>query len=176
MMYNAKSAQASRWGQFNRSEGAIFERYIGISCELYRREGVADIQKTPEPFVVTKELEQGRFVGHYARKAQPDFQGCLKGGRNVVFDAKATVTDKIQISVLTDEQRKILIQRADLGAVSGVMMSFSFKRFAFVPIDVFLRAKELNGHKHWTADEASKHGKEIRFTGSRLLFMDGDLT
>lgn len=171
-MYNAQSAQASRRGRANRDEGAIFERIISASCEYYRTAGFADIEKTPEPFRITRQLEQGKFIGHFAKKAQPDFQGCIKGGQSIVFDAKATSTDKIPTSALTDVQREILLRRDLLGAISGVLMCYGFKAFAFVPIQTFLNAKKLNGHQHWTADEACQYGSKVEYKGGRLRILN----
>lgn len=172
-MYNAQSAQASRRGRANRDEGAIFERIISASCEYYRTAGLADIEKTPEPFRITRQLEQGKFIGHFAKKAQPDFQGCIKGGQSIVFDAKATSTDKIPTSALTDVQRETLLRHDLLGAISGVLMCYGFKTFAFVPIQTFLNAKKLNGHQHWTVHDAALHGETVRHTGTILDFLGG---
>lgn len=176
-MYNAKSAAASLRGRQNRAEGEAFEQLIIRSCEYYRDKGIAFIEKTPEPFKVTRSLGSGRFEGHFAKQAQPDFKGtvlvmlpghCEFYGRCIVFDAKATNTDKIPIAALSDEQRRALITHKALGAIAEVYMSFSFKKFYRLPIDVFLNAKEYNGHLYWTADEIERIYNPIEFKGGIL--------
>lgn len=177
-MYNAKNAAASLRGRQNRAEGEAFEQLIIRSCEYYRDKGIAFIEKTPEPFKVTRSLGNGRFEGHFAKQAQPDFKGTRRAyinayiarqyGVSVVFDAKATSTDRIPISALSDEQRDALLLHKRLGAESGVLMSFGFKRFYRLPIDVFLNAKDYNGHLYWTADEIERIYNPIEFKGGIL--------
>lgn len=171
--YNRKSAQASYRGRMNRKEGGEFEKMIEAACEYYCDKGLADIEKTPEPFAITKSLGKGKFEGHFLHKAQPDFKGTIRGGKSIVFDAKSTITDRIAVSVLSDEQRKHLLLHKKLGAKSGVMMSFSSRYFFFIPITTFLDAKTLNGHAHWTAHEAALHGEMVRHTGTILDFLGG---
>ena len=171
--YNRKSAQASYRGRMNRKEGGDFEKMIESACDYYRNKGIADIEKTPEPFSITKSLGKGKFEGYFERKAQPDFKGTLKGGKSIVFDAKATSTDRIAVSVLSDEQRKHLLLHKKLGALSGVMLAYSFKHYFFIPIDKFLNAKEINGHAYWTPLEAELGGTYIRHTGTMLDFLEG---
>ena len=172
-MYNAKSARASIRGRANRDEGALLEKMISNSCDYYRERGIADIYKTPEPFKVTRSLQQGQFIGHFASKAQPDYQGVISYGRHIVFDAKATRTDRISVSVLSDKQKEILLRRHKMNALSGVLLCYSFKTFVFMPITTFLEAKKINKHLYWTADEAAAQCKLARFDGKIIYFLGG---
>lgn len=149
------SSKNSLRGAQNRAEGKIFEDYIDKACKFYIDDLTAFIEKTPEPFQVTRDMGNGRFAGHFKGQAQPDYKGTLRGGRAVVFDAKATTTDRIQISALSAEQQICLGIHKNLGAVAGVLCCWSFRDFAFIPYDMFIMAKELNGHKYWTASEAA---------------------
>ncbi|MBO6231789.1 MAG: Holliday junction resolvase RecU [Ruminococcus sp.] len=172
-MNNRKSAQASLRGKMNREEGGNFEQMIEAACNYYRSKGKADIEKTPEPIrQIGKKNERGQFLACYEKKAQPDFKGTLSGGQSIVFDAKSTITDRIAVSVLSEEQRKHLILHDRLGAKSGVMVAYSFKHFFFIPIDKFLNAKEINGHAYWTPLEAELAGTYIRYTGTMLDFLE----
>lgn len=170
-MYNAKSARASIRGRQNRDEGALFEKLISDSCDYYRERGIADIYKTPEPFKVTRALQQGQFIGHFAAKAQPDYQGVTSYGRHIVFDAKATMTDRIAVTALSDKQKEILARRHEMNAISGVLMCYSFKTFVFMPITTFLQAKWLNGHSYWTVEECAVQCKSARFDGKIIYFL-----
>lgn len=172
MQYPHKSALNSLRGQSNRAEGLSFEEIVSRSCEYYRQCGIADIEKTPEPFAITKSLGKGKFEGHFLHKAQPDFKGVLKGGRCIVFDTKETTTDKISISALSETQKETLLSYHALGAVSGVLMAYSFTRFYFLPIDIFLSAKLLNNHQYWTADEACQYGSKVDYNGGRLRILN----
>lgn len=77
----------SQWrGSVNRAQGAYFEKLIGRSFEYYRTIGTAVIEKTPEPFHITGTLPQGRFIGNFAKAAQPDFTLFLRAFRgNLVY-------------------------------------------------------------------------------------------
>ncbi len=170
----ANKYTASLRGRNNRQEGNNFEDMILTACKHYYNKGIADIDKTPEPVrQISKMNERGQFLACYEAKAQPDFKGTLKGGRSIVFDAKATTTEKIAVSVLSDEQRKHLLLHHKLGALSGVMITYSFQRYFFLPIDIFLDAKELNGHAYFTPEEAQRVGEYIRHTGTFLDFLGG---
>lgn len=171
--YNHRSAALSKKNKAARNEGDSFEKMITDACAYYFDREYADIEKTPEPFKVIGRTNSGnKFIGYYERKAQPDFKGTIKGGKSIVFDAKSTITEKIAVSVLSDEQRKHLILHDRLGAKSGVLMCFSFRYFFFVPIKTFLNAKELNGHAHWTVHDAALHGEIVRHTGTILDFLE----
>lgn len=170
--YNQKSAKNALRGAQNKSTGELFEKLIISSCAYYRERKAALIEKTPEPFRITGSVGQGKFTGFFTRQAQPDFKGTLAGGRAIVFDAKATSTEKIPVASLTDEQKDTLLLHDELGAVSGVMMCFGFNRFAFMPIKKFLCAKELNGHAYWTAKECADQNAIIEKRGNLLYFME----
>lgn len=170
--YNRKSIQASLRGRSNRAEGLSFEELVSRSCEFYRKCGIADIEKTPEPIRPIGKVDRyGRFTAVFEKQAQPDYKGVLKGGRCIVFDTKETTTGKISISALSETQKETLLNYNKLGAVSGVLMAYSFTWFYFMPIDIFLSAKLLNNHQYWTADETKKQVEPIRFQGINLDFL-----
>lgn len=106
---------------------------------------------------IIRSIGEGRFTAVFEKQAQPDFKGTLKGGQTICFDAKATQTGQIALSVLSKEQVDSLTEHTLLGAVTGVLMCFSFRTFAFIPFGTFMRAKELNGHKYWTEKEAEPY-------------------
>lgn len=152
--YNKTSAMSSLRGAQNRAEGNAFEKLITTACEYYEEKGIALIEKTPEPFHVTRNLKNGKFEGYFTKKAQPDFKGTIRSGKSIVFDAKATETDRINLSALTDEQVKRLELHRRLGAETAILLCFGFKEFAWIPFEIFMAAKDINGHKHWTIQES----------------------
>lgn len=153
------SAKASIQGRRNKAEGASFEADVIRSCESYEKYRLAFIEKTPEPMKVIGKLSNSVFKAIYEKQAQPDFKGTLCGGRAICFDAKCTCTDKIQITALTDEELRCLTIHRELGAWAGVLMCFiqgKTKTYAMIPLSIFMSAKALNGHKHWTVDDVAK--------------------
>lgn len=169
--YDHKAALRSLRGAQNRAEGNAFEEYIEKSCKHYSDTAVAFIEKTPEPFQITRALPQGKFEGYFSKKAQPDYKGTLRGGKTIVFDAKATSTEKIELSALTTEQQECLSMHMLLGAEAGVLLCYSFRDFAYIPFETFMRAKELNGHKHWTVEESKAFA--VRMKNGYLDFLTG---
>lgn len=115
---------------------------------------------------------RGQFTGYFTKQAQPDFKGTLKDGQAIVFDAKCTSTDKINVSALSAEQEKDLLLHCKLGAWAGVILCYSFKTFVMMPILTFTAAGEHNGHKWWTADEAKEKGYPVKFTGTMIDFLE----
>lgn len=157
MIYDRKAALNAMRGAQNKKSGEIFERMIEEACAVYRSAGIAMIEKTPEPFRVTKRLSDGRFEGHFAAQAQPDFKGTLRGGQSIVFDAKHTDGDRIALSRLSDTQRDDLLCYDSFGAVAGILMGFGTfsQTFAWIPIKIFLDAKNENGHLYWSIKDAA---------------------
>lgn len=153
-------------GARNRAAGLHFEAMIEAACEYYRQNDVAEIEKTPEPMQPTKDLGGGKFVAHYAKKAQPDFKGTLAGGRSVAFEAKHTEKDRMLQSVVNEEQEKRLNRHEKMGAVCFVLVSFDFRLFFRVPWKVWRTMKESYGRKYITPEDVMPY---------RLKYINGVL-
>lgn len=133
MKYNQEAAMRSLRGAQNRKEGEVFEELIEKACSVYKDKHIANIEKTPEPMKILRPMGEGKFLSCFTKSAQPDFKGTLCGGQAICFDAKATSTEKIPISALTQEQVDSLREHEVLNAATGVLLCFSFRTFAFVP-------------------------------------------
>lgn len=159
----AKNPQKVIIGRESKANGAMFEKYIDAACEVYKREGVAAIDKTPEPFKVTKRTQDGKFVGVFVKKAQPDYKGTLKNGRSIIFDAKYTAKDRINQSALTDEQAEALQQHSSLGAFAFILVTAAMSRFSMVPFDIWKNMKKIYGRKYMLIEELEPY--EVFYTG-----------
>ena len=150
----AASAKASEIGKKSRDNGALFEKYIIKSCAEYERRGIAYIQKNPEPMHIIKPYGQnGWFVTNFAKKAQPDFKGVLKGGRTVIFDAKHTDKDRILQTAINEVQAEFLDGYEKLGAICFVLVSIGMENFYRVPWMVWKDMKSMFKHKYMNADD-----------------------
>jgi len=152
----------------NNAQGHFFESYIKSACSYYKDNGIANIDKIPEPFRVKKKHQDGSFTGYFTALAQPDFQGTLKGGRSIVFEAKYTTTDRIKRSVLTDEQMKALETHLVLGAMAAVCVGIQ-DDFFFIPWEIWRDMKQLYKRQYLISEDIKKY--KVRFNGS-VLFMD----
>lgn len=136
----------------NNRIGKDFEDLILAGCEYYRRKGLAEINRIPEHFRVTKTLRNGSFSGVFTGLAQQDFAGTMKGGKSIAFEAKATQSDRIKFSVLSKEQMDKLALHHSLGAITGVCCRVK-NTCAFVPWQKWSNMKQLYGRLYMTEDE-----------------------
>lgn len=138
----------------------------------YAMKGAAVVEKTPEP---TKQLSKmnaaGQFLACYKKKAQPDFKGTLIGGRSVVFEAKHTEAEKIELGALTEEQAERLEKHHNLGAAAFVLVSLSMRDFYRVPWDVWRTMQERYGHKHMKRDQLEPY--RVEYDGGVLKLLEG---
>lgn len=149
--------------RLSNAQGQHFEREILAGCRRYKDLGLAVIDKTPEPFRVMKKNPNGVFTGRFTALAQPDFQGTLKNGRSIVFEAKMTLKDRIQRNVLTDTQMQALEAHEGLGAFAAVCVSIG-NGFYFIPWEAWRDMKDIYGHQYVTPEQIAEY--EVKFDGS----------
>lgn len=144
-----KNLQRSQSGMQSKRAGEFFENLIGASLRWYEINGLACVEKTPEPMKPLRAPNQrGQFLACYVKSGQPDFKGTLTGGRSIVFEAKHTSREKIDASRLTDEQVKQLDMHHKLGAVAFVLVGFGLQDFYRIPWEVWHDMENIYGYKH----------------------------
>ena len=154
----------------SRQSGAAFEDLVNQSCDYYEEQGIAKIEKTPEPMKVLANLGGGMFKAVFTKQAQPDYKGTLRGGKAIVFETKHTDTGRIKRSVVTEEQEKCLNAYEKMGAVCYVLVSFGLRKFYKFPWKFFRDMKYHFGVKHIKEiDHISDF--EIKLVGDRLEFL-----
>lgn len=150
--------------------GEYWEAMIEASCQYFRLNGVAEIEKTPEPMKpLGRPNSRGQFLACYTKRGQPDFKGTRRGGRAVVFEAKHTDAGRMKRSVITSEQEKQLDRHAALGAECFVLVSFSFRQFFKIPWEVFRDMKERYGRQYITPQDIPEY--EVKYRGGALRFL-----
>lgn len=150
-------------------QGQIIEKEIERACLYYRSQGIAIVQKTPEPFSVKAKQARGRFIGQFGgAKAQPDFKGVLAGGRTIVFEAKTTQDDRIKQSVLTDTQAAPLESYYQMGAIAFVCVAIQHDSYT-IPWDLWRDMKAYWGRKYVKAVELEQY--RVRYH-SGIMFLD----
>lgn len=165
----------SQNGALSRINGDRFEKIIEDSIAWYEEKGIVCAEKTPEPMKpLAKPDRKGRFLACFIKKAQPDFQGTLVGGRSVVFEAKHTEADRIDYSRLTDEQVKKLKKHHALGAAAFVLVSFGLRDFYRIPWEVWRDMKAIYGYKHMKQTECEPYRVQY-IAGVLKLFEDIEL-
>ena len=155
--------------RLNNAQGQHFEREILAGCKMYERYEIACIDKTPEPFKVTKKNHKtGEFSGRFSKHAQPDFQGTLHGGRSIMFEAKRTIQDKITRNILTDTQMDVLETHNRLGALCGVCVCIK-DDFFFIPWNIWRDMKEIYGRQYLKPEDIGEY--KVKFDGA-VHFLD----
>lgn len=159
-------------GRVNRAEGLVFERLIEGALVRYAEQGIAVIKKTPEPMKVIRRLNGGRFEACFEQKADPDYKGCLApDGREVIFDAKLTVEDKISRSRVTDRQAEALEAHLAAGAICFVLVGFALGGQALrvyrVPWVTWRDMGEVFGRKHIKLADLENSGMPFDYIEER---------
>ena len=101
-----RTTDRSYISRVNNTQGRLMEDMIMGAAMKYEREGRLVLHKESEPFRVVKNMNRarGRAEVQFTAKAQPDFVGCLRGGRLIAIEAKYTQSDMIKqdVRVLLD--------------------------------------------------------------------------
>lgn len=167
----ARAKNAMR-GRMNRASGGYFEKIIEDSLYYYQIQGMAYIEKTPEPMkIIGKTKRKDVFMACFAKKAQPDFKGTLSGGQAIVFDAKHTDRDRILQSAVSEEQTKAMNLHEALGAAAYIIVSFGFQRYFRIPWNAWRTMKNVYGRKYIKPEDVEKY--EIRNIGGTLYLLEG---
>jgi recombination protein U len=157
-------------GWLSRERGKAFEARIDASLEYYRSRGYAAVEKTPEPMKPLKDLGNGRFVACYEKKAQADYKGVIKGGREVVFEAKYTDSDRLLQDRVTKEQTEYIEAHAVLGARCYVIGGFSSGSVYLIPWAVWSDMKNQFGRKYATEADLEPYKTKTGWNGMLMLF------
>lgn len=98
-------------------------------------------------------------------------------GQAIVFECKYTSQDKIQKSILSENQNAELERSYNLKCITAVCICFAeglTERYFFVPFDTWLNMEKHFGKKSVTAEDLKmfeifyKHSKGIEFLGNLI--------
>ena len=158
-------------GKKSRAQGAFFEEIISAGCDYYRREGIADIEKTPEPMKPIKQISGKKFIAVYTEEAQADYKGFLNGGHAVYFEAKSTETGEMKQVRVTKNQTARLNRAYEMGAIVFVLCSFGPGDYYRIPWRVWKSMKQFFGRNYFKAEEVQNFKVRIVPPGV-LKFLD----
>lgn len=173
-----EEARRKLQGQRSRAMGKQFEDRIDQSFAYYRARGFADVEKTPEPIkVLSKPDKYQRFTACFAKSAQPDYKGTIKGGRTVMFEAKFTwgKEQRIQQDAVKkgkdgkDGQWEYLDRQEVLGARCYIIAGFASGAVFRIPWDIWKNMKAHFGRKYVTEADLGKYLVGVSWNGILLL-------
>lgn len=158
-------------GRQAKASGAAFESYIDLSLMHYKKNGIADVQKTPEPMKPLKPVpgQPGKFIAVFVKQAQADYKGILMGGKSVMFEAKHTIKERIAYGQLTPEQIDNLRSYDKFGAVCFILVSFNFKNFYRIPWIAWRDMKEIYGRKYLLESDIQEY--KVKFENGIINFL-----
>lgn len=164
-----KNPKRQLQGKLSRAKGKNFEELLDRSFDYYRERGFADVEKTPEPMKVIRRLEHGRFIACFEKKAQPDYKGIIKGGRELLFEAKYTDSDRIEQERVGELQSKYMSRHQSLGARCYVIAGFGTGAAYRIPWDVWLNMKAHFGRKYVAERDIQQYKMRIGWNGIFLI-------
>lgn len=156
-------------GKLAKSRGKRFENRLDESLAYYAQRGYAEIEKTPEPMRPIKSLGNGKFIACFEKKAQPDYKGIIKGGREIVIEAKFTAADRMEQSRVMRKQAEYMERHQKLGARCFIVAGFVSDEVYCIPWDVWRDMKEHFGRKYVTEADLEKYRVQTAWNGTLLL-------
>lgn len=165
----AKDPKRQLLGQIARQKGQLFEQRLDSSFAYYRDCGYALIEKTPEPMKVIKPEGNGRFLACYTKKAQVDYKGVLKGGREILLEAKFTSSDRMTQDRVLETQQAYMDAHQTLGSRCYVVAGFSSGSVYKIPWDDWKNMKQLFGRKYVKEDDLQTYRVKTAWNGTLFL-------
>lgn len=162
-------AQRRARNYLSRERGKAFEDRINASLDYYRKTGFAAVEKTPEPMKPLRDMGQGKFLACYEKKAQADYKGVIKGGREVVFEAKYTDSDRLLQDRVTPEQTAFMNEHTALGARCYVIGGFPSGNVYRIPWAVWSDMKNQFGRKYATEADLQPYKTKTGWNGVLML-------
>lgn len=169
MAEKEKDPKRQLQGRLAKKQGKAFEERLDKSFDYFREKGFADIEKTPEPMKPIKSLGNGRFIACFEKKAQPDYEGTLKGGRTIMFEAKFTMAERMDQSRVLRNQEDYMNRKTRLGARCFVIAGFSTGYVYCIPWEVWFNMKAHFGRKYVTEDDLEKYRVQEAWNGTLYL-------
>lgn len=157
------SSQANR--------GMALEGLVEIACRHYQIKKMARLDKRPTP---TKNI-RGKIA--YAAKSTVDFDGTIKGGRAVYFDAKSTrETTRFPLANIKEHQMNYCQDQHELGAAVFFLVEFAaHHEFYYLPYTIAQRYfddAQAGGRKSIPYDDFRENPAIYEVKGSPGIVLD----
>ncbi|NBI08260.1 Holliday junction resolvase RecU [Senegalia massiliensis] len=104
--------------------GDTFEEIINISNVMYKRKGIALIQKIATPVKVLRRQGHRITNGYFEQKSTLDFIGTYRG-RPIAFDAKETKENRFPLKNIHEHQLKFMESWHRNGGQTFILVSFA---------------------------------------------------
>lgn len=169
MPNKVKDPKRQLQGAISKAKGKQFESLLDASFMHYDLIGYAAITKTPEPMRPTKPMGAGKFIAYFEKKAQPDYEGTLKGGRSIMLEAKFTSAVKMEQNRVLGAQSDYLSKHSDLGASCFIVAGFDTGNTYRIPWAVWVNMKEHFGRKYIMEADVAPYKVPFAKNGTLLV-------
>ena len=137
--------------------GSAFEEVINFTNEMYRRNGLAVIQKIPTPITpVQLDKDKRITLAYFDKQSTVDYMGVAQGIA-ICFDAKECAVDTFSLQNIHEHQVDFMVNFEKQGGVAFLILYYSHKDlFYYLNLKQLLifwnRAKD-GGRKSFRFDE-----------------------
>lgn len=124
-------------GKASVEQGKDLESALTDQCDMLRRYGRADVEKKTNPLRIIRPLDARQFVCVKTKSETVDFNGTIKGGRAVYFEAKSTrQADRFPFALVGDAQIDFMRRHAALDGIAFLYAaSLTHGREYVLPVD-----------------------------------------
>lgn len=123
----------SRFKNNYANRGMLFEKIIENTNDYYIRRDLCHVRKIPTPIKILKVDTRGRIDGVFESRSSLDFNGILKGGIHIDFDAKETKSKtSFPFGNVLTHQFKYMKSIDDFGGITFLLVSFRLHNKAFI--------------------------------------------
>lgn len=115
------------------NRGMDFEALIEFSNRQYETQGLAVINKRPTPVKIIQKLAGGWIKGFVEKQSTVDFDGTVRGGRSIVFEAKQVKSEtRFDLRNIEQHQVDYLAKCHKMGGISFVLIEVVAMRTIFL--------------------------------------------
>lgn len=141
--------------------GSLLEEMINMSNEVYRKNGLALIQKVPTPITPINIDKETRHItlAYFEQKSTVDYIGVVQG-IPVCFDAKECNSDNFSLQNLHEHQFDFMTDFEKQDGIAFVLLYYTHRdEKYYIPykdIKKFVERAAGGGVKHFKYDEIDK--------------------
>lgn len=108
--------------------GSDLEEKVNFTIDMYRKDGLAVIQKVPTPITPVSLDGKGHItLAYFEKKSTVDYVGAVQG-IPVCFDAKESKTDTFPLANIHEHQMAFMRDFVVQGGISFFLLCFSMRR------------------------------------------------
>jgi recombination protein U len=115
------------------NRGMGFEYALEHTNRMYEAMELAVVNKRPTPVRIQQKIAGGKITGYLEKPSTVDFDGTLRGGRSIVYEAKeCRDPNRFPLSNIEEHQVDYLRKCHELGGISFILIEFTTYRAIYL--------------------------------------------